>query len=206
MTTIVCVAHPDDEAIGPGGTIAKLSQEEDVIVVCFSYGQSWPFWKNEQEVIKMRVRESRLAGEILGIKEKFFLGMNDGNIEQEYDVKKRETLKGIFQKYKPDKVFFHSIQDAHPDHLAVNKAVNEIISKMKIDVYTFEINLWNWFQQKTPRVVFDVSDVWVRKVRAMNQFKSQKLFVKPFGALVTLKAYYYGKKIGSKYAEVFYKR
>lgn len=206
MTSLVCVAHPDDAVLGLGGTITKLSENEDVVIVYFSYGQSWPFWKDEQEVIKTRVRESKLAADFLGVKDKFFLGMHDGKIEKEFDVKKRETLKNIFKKYKPDKVFFHSIQDAHSDHLAVNRAVNEVISKMEIRKYTFEVNFWDWFQLRSPRVVFDVSDAWGKKMRALSQFKSQRFFVKMFGALVTLKAFYYGRKIGCKYAEVFYKR
>ena len=206
MTVLVCVAPPDDAVLGLGGTIAKISEKEDVVIVYFSYGQSWPFWKDEQYVTKVRVHESKLAGEILGVKEKFFLAMHDGKVAQEFDVKKRETLKKIFEKYEPDKLFYHSVQDAHGDHLAVNRAVSELISKTDVETYTFEVNFWDWFQHRTPRIVFDVTDVWRKKMRALNQFKSQSIFIKLFGALITLKAYYYGRKVGCKYAEVFYKR
>ena len=36
MNIFVCAAHPDDEVIGAGGTIAKLSKENNVISIIFS--------------------------------------------------------------------------------------------------------------------------------------------------------------------------
>ncbi|MBP9816108.1 PIG-L family deacetylase [Candidatus Woesebacteria bacterium] len=39
MANIVAIfAHPDDEAFGPGGTLAKLSNEHDVYIICVTSG------------------------------------------------------------------------------------------------------------------------------------------------------------------------
>jgi LmbE family N-acetylglucosaminyl deacetylase len=206
MTVVVCTAHPDDEAIGAGGTIAKLGEQEDVIQVVFSYGQAWPFWKSAREVARARVRETRLVEEILGIKRTFFLGMRDMHFEEDFTEKRGDTLKKIFERYQPTKVFFHSIQDGHPDHRFVNGVVSELISKMDVETYTFEINFWDWLQLRTPKIVFDISETWQRKARALSQFKSQSLIIKILRPLITFKAYYYGRVMGCRYAEVFYKR
>jgi LmbE family N-acetylglucosaminyl deacetylase len=206
MTVMAFVAHPDDEIIGIGGTLAKLSQEEDVVVVVFSYGQGWPFWLPEREVIRRRVHEVQKAGDIIGVKKTVFLGLGDTKISEQFDEKKFRNLKKLFQEVNPDKVFYHSIQDGHNDHRFVNKVVEELISRTDVERYTFEINLWNWFQHKSPVILFDVTETWKKKIRAMNQFKSQSLFINILRPIVTLKSHYYGRRYGYKYVEVFYKR
>ncbi|HDQ59737.1 MAG TPA: PIG-L family deacetylase, partial [Candidatus Woesearchaeota archaeon] len=114
MTTIVCAAHADDEVIGLGGTIAKLASEgEDVVVIIFFYGagsvgrlSSWPPWLSREDVVKQRVKESKQAGEILGVHKTIFLGMDGGNLtnpSKEFDSAKKKTLSGLFREYKPEK-------------------------------------------------------------------------------------------------------
>ena len=60
MTTLVFAAHPDDEVLGAGGTIAKLSREgEDIISVIFSYGEGSDPLKEPESLIQERVKESK---------------------------------------------------------------------------------------------------------------------------------------------------
>jgi len=206
MTVMVFAAHPDDEVIGIGGTLAKLGEDEDIVVVIFSYGQKWPFWLSEREIIRRRVHEAKMAGDIIGVDRTVFLGLSDLKVSDEFNRSTFQNLKKLFNEVKPDKVFYHSIQDGHKDHRFVNRVVEELISRTNVERYTFEINLWNWFQHKSPIVLFDVTDTWGKKMRAMNQFKSQSIFINILRALVVLKSHYYGDKYGYKYVEVFYKR
>ncbi len=206
MVVMAFVAHPDDEVIGIGGTLAKLSADEEVVVVVFSYGQGWPFWLPEKEVIKRRVHETKQAGNIIGVKRTIFLGLSDMRVSEQFDRSTFKILKKLFTEVNPDKVFYHSIQDGHKDHRFVNRIVEELVSRTDVERYTFEINLWNWFQHKSPLILFDITDTWERKMRAMNQFKSQSIFINLLRPMVTLKAHYYGRRYGYKYVEVFYKR
>jgi LmbE family N-acetylglucosaminyl deacetylase len=205
MVTLVLVAHPDDEVIGLGGTIARIAKEDEVVVVIFSYGEKFPFWMKREEVIRRRVRESKRACEIIGAKEPIFLGLKDLKLAQ---GESRRALLELMQRYSPRRIFFHSTYDAHPDHLAVNSIVNELLEELNFspEIYTFEINLWNWWVLREPRVIFDISETFGKKLEALSQFKSQALLMALLKPLIILRAIYYGRKSGYKYGECFYSR
>jgi len=202
---IVCAAHPDDEVLGAGATIAKLAKEEEVVSIIFSYGQNWPFWKDKEEVVRTRRKEANKAARALGIKEEHFLGLRDGKIEEDFTPDVMKRLRDIFEEKRPDKVFYHSSFDGHRDHLAVNSIMDRFLRMIKYEgeVYKFEINLWNWFNLK-PFRIFDVSETFEQKLKALDAFSSQWVWVAPLRYIMTIKAMYYGKKIGVKYGESFY--
>ncbi len=211
MTVLVCVAHPDDEVLGCGATIAKLSKKEKVITIIFSYGDAWPPWMvDKKDLIKTRVKESKLAAEILGVKKTYFMGLKDTRVEAEWDVNKEKALHRLFEKYKPSKVFTHTARDKHVDHAAVNKIVNKELRKQKllgreIKAYYFEINFWSFLNSGEPVFVFDVSKTFGKKLEALDMFESQKslmIFLKP---MVIAKAYFYGKEHGYERAEYYFK-
>lgn len=210
MTTIVFAAHADDEIIGVGGTIAKLAKKEKVIVVIFSYGAniwgrltSWPPWLSKQELTKRRVAESKKAGDILGVTETIFLGIN--NLKKEVNEELKKKIINIIKKYKPKKIFYHSAKDGHPDHLAVTKIMNEIVSKLekKPEVLKFQINLFD-FSNKEPSWIYDVSDEYKLKLKALKQFKTQIIWTIPLKPIVMLKGIVFGKRSNAKFAEYFY--
>ena len=76
MIYLVIAAHPDDEVLGCGGTIARLVEEKnDVYVGIFGEGATSRISKDEivdrQLVENLKVC-SRKVSEMLGVKELFF--------------------------------------------------------------------------------------------------------------------------------------
>jgi len=211
MTVLVCVAHPDDEVLGCGATIVKLSKKEKVITVIFSYGDAWPPWMvDKKDLIKTRVKESKLAGEILGVNKTYFLGLKDTRIALDWSVEKEKALHRLFEKYKPTKVFTHTARDKHKDHAAVNKIVNKELKKQellgrKIKKYYFEINFWSFINAGEPLIVFDVSKTFNKKLEAIDIFESQKSLMTLLKPMVIAKAYFYGKEHGYERAEYYFK-
>jgi len=209
MTSIVFAAHADDEVVGVGGTIAKLAKTEKVIVVIFSYGAdfagrltSLPPMMSEQNLIKTRVLESQKAGEILGVSETIFLGIK---LREAITEEQKKRVVEIIKKYSPKRIFYHSIKDGHPDHLAVTKAMNEIVSKLKKkpEVLKYQVNLFD-FSSKDPSWIYDVSDEYKLKLKALRQFKSQRLWTAPLKPLILLRGIIFGKRNNYKFAEYFY--
>ena len=205
MSIMVFAAHPDDEVLGVGGTIAKMAGKEEVVTIIFSYGQSWPFWMDKEEVVSIRKKEAKNAAKILGTHRTYFLGLEDGKIKEGFDIEKREYLQTIFKRHKPDKIFYHSEFDGHKDHLAVNRIMNRFVESVKYggEVFKFEVNLWNWFKYK-PFVIFDISNTFEKKMKALDCFTSQWLWVKPLKVIMEAKAVYYGKQAKCEYGESFY--
>lgn len=217
MATLVCAAHPDDEVIGCGGTIAKLSKKEDVYVLIFTYGggsifglpdtmTSWPPFLSDEELITRRIEEAENADKVLGVKQTYFLGVQ-GNLPEKFSTEQKEIISNLIAQLKINKIFFHSVKDGHPDHLAVNRVIRELIndSKRKIEVHTYQVNLFD-FSKKDPEIIMDVSAEYKKKLKALECFKSQRLWTVLLKPMILYKGIHFGKKAGFKFAEYFYRK
>ena len=211
MAILVFAAHPDDEVLGAGGTIAKLSREsEDIISVIFSYGEGSDPVREPESLIQERVRESKKAGKILNTKETFFLGLSDSKFVSEAgQPSTRKKLQDILNKYQPKKIYIHSIDDPHPAPRETARVVKEVLKEMhmRVQVYSFTISMPLKFTRRdSPRVFVDITKEFDKKMSALRVFKSQELMLKfYFIPLMRVQAWLAGFKAHCKYAEVFYK-
>lgn len=209
-TILVFCAHNDDQILGVGGTLAKYAQEgKHIIAVIFSFGESSHIWLQRKEIVETRVKESHRADKLIGIEQSSYLGIKEGSFSKQ--IEKMGILlkiKKLIKKYNPSKIFTHAMDDPHPDHRAVNKAVLEVIDDLKkgFEVYTFAV--WNpitIFKRNNPRLVVDITDTLNKKVTAFQLHESQKLSVIILLWGVYVKAYFHGLTNKTKYAELFYK-
>ena len=209
-TVLVICAHPDDEILGAGGTIAKYTQEgKDVITVIFSYGEASHWWLKEKYTKEMRQKECLEAGKVVGTKETVFLGFADLKLSEEIKDKKNiKRLRDIIKKYDPKRIFTHSLDDAvYQDHVAVHNAVMQAVKGMhyKGDVYLF--NVWgkDIRLSKNPKLYVDIKDTFKLKRQALSKFKSQTLALLQLMPTVYYKAIRYGLENRSRFAERFIK-
>ena len=103
---LVISPHPDDLDFGCSGTVAKLTEKgEKVFYLIVSDGSkgNHKLKVSQGQLIKIRKAEQIKAAEVIRVKETFFLGIKDGEIE---DTKflRRELVKYI-RKIKPDIIF-----------------------------------------------------------------------------------------------------
>ncbi len=104
-------AHPDDIELGSGGTIYKAVQAgARVIALYMTRG-------GKITDTKVRMRESREAMSVLGVKEIHFENFPDTEIPESFEA--INCLEQYALKYKPDIVLTHSINDTHQDHRRV---------------------------------------------------------------------------------------
>jgi len=204
---LIFCAHSDDEAVGMGGTIAKLSRAgKKIIKVVMSYGElSKPHFKKEI-IIAERIRETEKAGKFIGIKKTIFLGLRDAKVKE--DIRKPENvkmIKNIILHYSPKKVFLPSAQDPHPDHQAVYNEITKILGslKKKIHIYAFEV--WNVLTEEKPAIYEDITDYFDKKIKYIKMFRSQWFYMYLLLVPAYFRARKYGRRIGVRYAEKFYR-
>lgn len=130
MSKVVAViaAHPDDEMLGCGGTIAKHIALGDVVHVLIA-AEGLTARDSKREFIKREPDLSDLqkialkANQCVGSTTVDFLGMPDNRMDS-VDlldiVKKVEDFK---QKYHPQIIYTHYASDVNIDHQKVHEAV-----------------------------------------------------------------------------------
>jgi LmbE family N-acetylglucosaminyl deacetylase len=104
-------SHPDDIELGCGGTISAASTAgQKVIAVYMTKGEK----SGNPET---RMKESRKAISHLGVKNIFFGDFVDTEIPNSHEA--ICFLEEFVEKYKPETVLTHTINDSHQDHRQV---------------------------------------------------------------------------------------
>jgi LmbE family N-acetylglucosaminyl deacetylase len=193
MKKLVCIfAHPDDETFMVGGTIAKLSKDYEIYVLCATKGEAG---KNSLEETKklgqIRAKELENAAKILGIKKVYFLGFLDGTLSNNLYHKLATKIQNKLEELRPDVIMSNDPTgiSGHIDHITIAMVTLFVFHKLsfiktlwqycgKAEVgelmkETYFIHFPKGYTRDQVDKVIDVSDVWETKVAAMKQHKSQ---------------------------------
>ncbi len=191
MKPVLCIfAHPDDEAFGPSGTIAKLSQERDVYIICVTDGNA-ANGHPDMELARVRREELLTSAKILGAKEVFFFDYEDGtlsnNIYHDLADKIREKVKAL----NPEIIltFDQKGISGHIDHIVASmvstfvfgkeKSIKEIwyhvaMKKVTKFIKDYFIYFPPGYEESEVDKIIDITDVWSKKEQAIKAHVSQK--------------------------------
>jgi bacillithiol biosynthesis deacetylase BshB1 len=168
-------AHPDDVELGCGGTLLRLKDlGKSVGVVDLTRGE---LGTRGDPVI--RAREASAAAEILGLKFRVNLEMEDGNVRA--NQANRLRLVGVIRRCRPQLIMTHAAF-GHPDHWQAATLVREAahhsgLARIETDAERYRpsrIAYWLEFTQtRLPDAVVDISSFWEAKERALKAFESQ---------------------------------
>ena len=115
MKILFILAHPDDEAYGPAGTIAMLSKKHNVTVISLCDGRR----PGAEHVGSARVQAFVDSCKLLGADWKIY-DTPDCALTYDDTLKTIETLVSY---HNPDIVYTHSKSDIHRDHRLVAECV-----------------------------------------------------------------------------------
>jgi LmbE family N-acetylglucosaminyl deacetylase len=127
---LMCVlAHPDDESLGTGGTLAKYAAEGiETFLVTATRGERGRFGDGGERpapeiVARMREAELCAAAKELGVREVSMLGYPDGALDTVDPARAQEAIAGHFRRIRPDVVITFGPEGAygHPDHIAISQ-------------------------------------------------------------------------------------
>jgi LmbE family N-acetylglucosaminyl deacetylase len=123
------LAHPDDESLGFGGTLARYSAEEvETYLVTATRGERGRFFSPDRkaepaEVGQVREAELRAAAATLGIREVVILGYPDGAVDQIDSATAVAAIARHIRRVRPHVVITFGPDGAygHPDHIAISQ-------------------------------------------------------------------------------------
>ncbi len=124
LKLLAIFAHPDDESLGVGSTLAKYAAEGvEIYLVCATRGERG--WMGDEkdnpglkELGNIRERELLCAAETLGIKKVYFLDYLDGDVDQADPKEMIEKIAAVIRvaiSFGPDGAY------GHPDHIAISQ-------------------------------------------------------------------------------------
>lgn len=132
---LVVFAHPDDESMGMGGTLAKYSAERvETYLVCASRGERGWFGPEEQNpgperLGQIRTQELENAVKELGMKGLYFLNYIDGDVDKADHAEAISKIVTHIRKIRPHVVvtFPPDGNYGHPDHIAIGQFTSAAI-------------------------------------------------------------------------------
>ncbi len=218
-------AHPDDIEICCGGTISKLCDEgKSVVIADATKGEM-----GTRGTPDLRLEEAQRAAEILGIKERINLVIEDGWIEVS-----RENIYvsvQLIRRFRPRIILIPPDYDKHPDHWNLYKLMREATFKSGLAKYKSEFEGLEQQPFRTRKVYcyqqsyefkegasfyVDISDYIDNKLESIKAYYSQVespnyksdepqtvLSSPEFMDRIKARALYYGGLTGCMYAEAF---
>jgi len=212
MANILAVGpHPDDQELGMGGTVIRLAQQgHRVLLLDITNGEPTPMGSPAQ-----REKEWTAAAELMGV-ERRLLGLT--NREVMHTLAARHAVAGVIREHQADIIFVPYEQDAHPDH----RAVTRIVEDARFDAKLSNIDLpgepcypkWLFYYYAThlrwvadPSFCLDITEQMDTKEAAIKAYESQFVWPEKNRRVVEwVREFngYMGSRIGVRYAEPFF--
>ena len=177
---LVVVAHPDDEVLGAGGTIAKLSKDNDMYLCILGKGIASRGGDNIDDRKEEMVKKAKKAAEIIGIKKVHFSDFPDQMYETVPLLEINKSIERIIDDLNPDMVLTHSNVDLNRDHRIVNESVLIATRPTKYQtvkkVITFEVpssTEWNFNDSFRPNLFVDISEYQKTKFKALHIYDTE---------------------------------
>lgn len=222
---LVVAAHPDDEILGCGGTMAKhIDQGDNVHVVIMAEGltsryntreEAFKHSQTMQTDLDLLKETARKANAILGVNDVYFEGFPDNRMDSVdlLDIVKR--IEFHIQRTQPDAIYTHHVGDVNIDHQQIHNAVitasRPMPGGLKPTLLFFEVaSSTHWrppvsAQPFNPNWFVDITHQLERKLSALSVYEGE---MRPWPHARSVKAlehlaHWNGANIATEAAECF---
>jgi LmbE family N-acetylglucosaminyl deacetylase len=129
LRLLAILAHPDDESLGLGGTLAHYAAEGvETYVLTATRGEAGRYFDNEsrpsdEEVGRARERELRAAAAELGVHDVALLDYRDKELDSADSAQVLAAITTHIRRIRPQVVVTFPPDGAygHPDHIAISQ-------------------------------------------------------------------------------------
>jgi len=219
-TVLVLAAHPDDEVLGVGGTIARHAAAKDRVHVLIAAegATSRDAMRNAvargKEIHALQAA-ARKAARILGAKSVRFLGFPDNRCDSVDQLDMVKAVETTIEELRPSTVYVHHAGDANIDHRILHEAAitacrpqPKSCVKRLLSFETVSSTEWappGSFTPFRPTVFVDISEHWHRKRAALGAYRNE---MRPWPHARSIRAVdhlcrWRGASVGVEMAEAF---
>jgi LmbE family N-acetylglucosaminyl deacetylase len=219
MKNLIIAAHPDDEILGCGGTMARLTQQGQELTIAI-LGEGLTSRHNDRaRVNKNQIDKlqqcSKQASRLVGVNDLRLFDLPDNRFDSIDLLDIVKTVEALIDDVKPTTIFTHHPGDLNIDHSLTSRAVltatRPFSGQLVKDIYTFEApSSTEWGFNQTgqnfiPNLFYDVSNHLQQKLAAMQMYASE---ARPFPhprspEALEARARMWGSVVGVEYAEAF---
>jgi len=218
IDVLVVAAHPDDEVLGCGGTIARLADEgRRVHIAILGEGitsRADARAQADAEAVRRLHADARAVGELLGAAGVSLFSLPDNRFDTVPLLDVVKIVERLIAEHRPATVYTHSAGDLNVDHGVVHRAVltatrptGQVCVR---EVYAFEVaSSTEWafgqFGGFRPSVFVNIAESLERKCAAMARYESEaRAFPHPRSAeALRASAQRWGSVAGVPAAEAF---
>jgi len=214
---LVVAAHPDDEILGCGGTMARLVKEgSEVYTLILGTGITSRYENNEEVEIKDKLKllkcHAHEANKLIGVNEVITDDFPDNAFDTVALLDIVKSVEKVKDKIKPGLIFTHYEKDLNIDHKITYEAVITAARPMPGEtvrqIYSFEVpssTEWRYPLSFTPDTFYDVGNTIEIKLKALEHYKTEMRKPPHPRSLewIRLRAKTWGMSVGIEYAEAF---
>lgn len=217
-TILVVAAHPDDEVLGCGGTIARFHESAAIHILILGEGCTSRY-DSRSEASKVEIerigKAARSAAKVLGAQSITLKSFPDNRFDEPPFLSIVKCVEKVLGEIRPDVVYTHHPSDLNIDHKitfqAVLTASRPLPNSSVRELYTFETpsaTEWSFYQNQPifkPNVFVDVSQSIESKLKAMEVYDTE---TRPFPHPRSLEALKvicrrWGTVVSREYVEAF---
>jgi len=186
-SVLVVAAHPDDEVLGCGGTMARLANEgREVRIAILAEGMTsrYPQRENaDQKHLDHLHGNARQAAHEVGAKEVLLTKLPDNRLDTVPLLDVVKIVEELIAKFDPAVIYTHHPGDLNVDHGVVYRAVltasRPLPGQRVREIYAFEVaSSTEWAFQRLepsfrPNVFVDISSTLENKVAALACYDTE---------------------------------
>jgi len=144
---LAILAHPDDESLGAGGTLAHYAAEGvETYLLTATRGERGRYFHNDDrpsdaEVGRVREAELRAAAAELGIGDVALLDYRDGELDAADPFEAAGRIAAHIRRVRPHVILTFGADGAygHPDHIAISQLTGSAIVLAADTAFTDEV-------------------------------------------------------------------
>ena len=167
MNVLCVVAHPDDEVLGAGGTLARLAGEGHAVTIAILG-------------IRHLMGDAQQVAHLLGAKDPWMWTLVDQRFDAVDFLDIAKYVGALVTDIQPEAVYTHHTGDLNLDHAITARAVLTATRPKPgcpvKDVYMCEVpssTEWGFNYAFKPNVFVDITETWEIKKKALSVYHTE---------------------------------